>query len=291
MYLETKGFTWKPIDDKDFGQLKYTLDNMMKHNTSISVGVSVQQADVLSFADENYLWENGYLGKSNPQQLLDTVVFLLGMSCALHAGPEHHALRSFGFNSQLSWHMVRNGTRYFTYREDIGLKMNKGGLKHHKVAPKVVNVYPINDPLRCPVHILYTYYCKLPVNRTCPALYLCPRTKYDGFNWYSNQPVGVNKLQSIGSIKLNGFYTNHSLRSTAATDMCQNLCPEQVIKEVTGHHSLAVRSYKCTSNAQQQYARASIFTDMHCHEDKFPKRNEDCNGGTGFQVGTPFPCA
>ena len=35
------------------------------------------------------------------------------------------------------------------------------------------------------------------MNHTCPALYLRPRTKFNGENWYTNQPVGVNKLQSV----------------------------------------------------------------------------------------------
>ena len=296
MYLETQGFNWKLIDDKEFTDLKFTLDNVMKSNTSAGIGISVRQADVLTFSDEDYLWRNGFLGKTNPQQLLDTVVFLLGMSCALRAGKEHRALCSMGFNSQISWHMDRDGNRYFTYREDIGLKTNKGGLKHRKVFPKVVNVYPIADSSRCPVRILYCYFCKLPINRTCSALYLHPRSNFNGDKWYTYQPVGVNKLQSVvktvcKNAGLKGFYANHSLRSTAATRMYQNDCPEQIIQEVTGHRSLAVRSYKCTSELQKQQASASIFTDMYCHEPKFPRRDDYCDGGDGFQFSGPNTCA
>ena len=101
MYLETYGFTWKLIDDVEFVELKFTLDNIMKALTASGVGVVVKQASVLSFSDENFLWENGFLGTSNPQQLLNTVVFVLGISCALHAGKEHHALHSMRFNSQI----------------------------------------------------------------------------------------------------------------------------------------------------------------------------------------------
>ena len=58
-----------------------------------------------------------------------------------------------------------------------------------------------------------------------------------------------------------GFYTNHSLRSTAATRMYHNNCSEQLIQEVTGHRSLAVRGYKRTSDDQRRFASASIFGD------------------------------
>ena len=47
---------------------------------------------------------------------------------------------------------------------------------------------------------------------------------------------------------MQGFFTNHSLRSSCVTVLHndpQNI-PEQVIAERTGHHSLAIRSYKRT---------------------------------------------
>ena len=287
MYLETYGFKWKLIDDTDFRELKFTLDNMMKANTASGIRIAVHQAEVLSFSDEDFLWNNGFLGKSTPQKLLNTVVFVLGMSCALRAGKEHRALRSMGFKSQITWYMHRDGSRFFVYREDMGLKTNKGGLKHRKVDPKVVNVYPINNSSCCPVRILYTYFCKLPVNRTCPALYLRPRPNYNGENWYFNQPVGVNKLQSVvkkvcKNAGLNGYNTNHSLRSTAATRMYQNSCPEQLIQEITGHLSLAVRGYKRTNESQKQYASAAIFTDMYSHDSKLPRWDDDCEGTASF---------
>ena len=172
MHLETFGLTWKLIDGNNFTSLKFTLDIVMKQRASSGIGFSVRQAQVLSFSAEDFLWCNGFLGTSNPKQLLNTVVFILGMSCALRAGKEHRSLRSFGFDSQLSWHMDSNGNRYFTYHEDLGLKTNKGGIKHRKISQKVVNVYQSGNRSRCPIRILYVYFCKLPVNRTCPALYL-----------------------------------------------------------------------------------------------------------------------
>ena len=127
---------------------------------------------------------NGFLGKSNPEQLLNTVVFVLGLSCALRAGKEHRQLRSFGFNSQFTWHVDHEGNRFFTYKEDIGLKTNKGGLKHRKFTPKVVNVYQNSNPSRCPVRLLYAYFCKLPLNRKCDAMYLRPVKKFSPNKWY-----------------------------------------------------------------------------------------------------------
>ena len=74
--------------------------------------------------------------------------------------------------------------------------------------------------------------------------------------WYSNQPVGHNKLDTTISrmckdAGMPGHHTYHSLRASAATQLHQSGCVEQKIMERTGHRSSeAVRSYKRSSNKQ-----------------------------------------
>ena len=75
-----------------FVDLKFTLDNVMKERCRDNVGGAVRKAQVLSQVDIDILWENGYLGDTNPHQLLTTVFFMIGMSCALRAGKEHQKL-------------------------------------------------------------------------------------------------------------------------------------------------------------------------------------------------------
>ena len=206
----------------------------------------------------------GLLGSDFPEQLMHTVFFTLGLSCALRAGKEHHKLRSIPFDSQLSWHRDSSGKYYLLYREDLSLKTNKGGLRQRKIKPKVVSIYPIPNSVRCPVMLIMKYLSLLPQNRTCKALYLQPKKKYDVNCWYQDHPVGVNKLQSVVRDvcrmgNLPGFYTNHSLRATAATHLYQNNYDEQIIQEFTGHCSLAVREYKRTSEDQKRSASGCIM--------------------------------
>ena len=49
---------------------------------------------------------------------------------------------------------------------------------------------------------------------------------------------------------ITGRRTNHSCRASTATRMYGQVCDEQLICEKTGHRSVAVRSYKKTSNHQ-----------------------------------------
>ena len=128
-HLESMGFTWRLLDDKDFTEVRFTLDNVMKQCVSSGIGIRVKKADIISVVDEDYLWQNCILGSENPQQLLDTIVYLVGLNCALQAGKEHRVLRSIPFNSQFEWvHDDKLQVYFLCYTEDIGLKTHKGAL-------------------------------------------------------------------------------------------------------------------------------------------------------------------
>ncbi len=77
--------------------------------------------------------------------------------------------------------------------------------------------------------------------------------------WYLDAPIGVNKLHNFvkditKEAGIDGFFSNHSLRSTVATSMYQGGVEEQVITEITGHRSLAVCGYKKTHYSQKRKA-------------------------------------
>ncbi len=160
---------------------------------------------------------------SNPEQLLHTVVFTLGLYLALWAGKEHRALRSPGFNSQIK--IVHSGNEtYLEYTEDIGLKTNKGGLRQHKFQMKHVPIYPIANKSHCPVNVFLTYVGKLNPNRMCPAWYLWPKKLYTLTDWYLDALVGVNTLTGVvknlcWKAGIKGKYTNHSLRAMCTTHL------------------------------------------------------------------------
>ena len=153
---------------------------------------------------------------------------------------------------------------FLHYKEDVGLKTNEGGLKHHKVAPKEVDLYPVPNSDKCPLKIIQFDLSKLPENRKCKSFFLQPK-KFSESTWYLDRPAGQNKLRDVikglcSKAKLDGFYSNHSLRSTSGTKLYQNDIDEQLIQEITGHRSLAIRSYKCTCDQQCKVASNLIFS-------------------------------
>ena len=78
----------------------------------------------------DFLWSLGFLGTSHPDQLLNTVIFSIGKGFTLCAGQEHRALRGLPFKSQFQFMHDSDGEIFLCYSEDVGTKMNKGGLKH-----------------------------------------------------------------------------------------------------------------------------------------------------------------
>ena len=199
-HCETKGLTWRFLEDERFTQLKFTLDNITKQFTSMGIGVSVKKADIITKIDEDILWSRGILRTEYPEQLLHTVLYIVGLNCALRAGKEHQNLRSIPFNSQFTWLCDDTGVTYLRYREDLGNKTNKGGLKYKKIDVKQVDVYPIQNLYRCPLRVIGMYLLLLPQSRTSDAFYLQPLKDFLNDTWFQDKPVGVNKLQKIVKI-------------------------------------------------------------------------------------------
>ncbi len=59
-----------------------------------------------------------------------------------------------------------------------------------------------------------------------------------------------------------GHYSNHSLRSISATRMYESGIEEQVIADITGHHSLCVCSYKRTNTSQKRKASQALSQEL-----------------------------
>lgn len=107
----------------------------------------------ISVTQEEEMWKSGVLGDSEPNQLHDTLLFLLGNNLALRGGDEHKRLRRPPHDSQLSVHVNEHGRKYLLYNEDAQAKTHQGGLKSKKVTPRQLKVYGSPDPAQNVTHI------------------------------------------------------------------------------------------------------------------------------------------
>ena len=251
-YLEMKGRVVQFFSGEAYEKLRKSLDIEMKTSTNNNLGLHPKQAQVISEEIENYLWENKFLGDSCPKVLLRTALYLIGLNFGMRAGDEHRKLTIGNFSINID----SEGREYLLYSEGVSKTM-QGGLKHRKLTPKVSRAYAnVQCPERCVVRIVNNYISRCPKDALEKAFYLKPLQNYKkGELWYCSVPLGHNTLKNVVQSMMketgvDGFFTNHSLRATAATRLFQKNVDDQLIKGVTGHRSDSLQSYKRVSDNQ-----------------------------------------
>ena len=255
--------------DPVFAGFQRTLDSEMKRLRALGLGVKKKQAEPIIIEEEDLLWEKGFLGDANPQQLLDTMLFLCGVHFALRSGEEHRSLQL----SQFELVCPKDGRAHLIYTENYS-KNNQGGLLHRKVKPKAVTCYANeSNPNRCLVHYFQNYLKHHPAD--CSTFYLTPLRKIKGDIWYSKMPVGHNTLsgtvaRACKQAGIPGFKTNHSLRVTSATRLFQSGVDEQLIMSHTGHRSVdGVRSYKRVCEDQKKSVSDVLNSASNGHSEAY----------------------
>ena len=162
-----------------------------------------------------------------------------------------------------------NEVPYLVYKED--------GLKQRKLIPKeVVHHANTGNSSRCLVRLYKLYNSLCPTNRPANSFYLTPFVKPRYDCWYRASPMGHNKLADViprlmKSAGIKGYFTDHSLRVTAATRLYDAQLDDATIMSRTGHRSVdGVRAYKRTNTKLKQLSSSIL------HAQKTPARVTDC---------------
>ena len=139
----------------------------------------------------------------------------------------------------------------------------------------------MENPSQCFVQLFKLYLSRCPCTAPADVFYLRPLDKPKTEAWYSNQAIGHNKLTTCTTVvrlckaaNIEGFKTNHSLRTTTATRLYHSNHDEQLIMERTGHRSIeGIRNYKRTSERQHQAVSQLLnnaSVDDHCTNHSIP---------------------
>ena len=151
-YLETLGFSWKLLNNEAFTDVKFTLDNVMKMRTAAGIGTSVKKANFMSSSNEDYLWSLEFLGTHSPDVLLNTVVFIMGKGFCITCWKRAPSSKGAHHSGPNFCPFMMTMVKYLLdIMRKLDLKLKKVGIKHRKIDPKEVDLYPIENPDRCPV--------------------------------------------------------------------------------------------------------------------------------------------
>ena len=183
------------IEGCAFRDLNSALNFVTKERARQGIGVDVNQANLITQEQENYLWEHGFLGSENAELLRHTLVWVLGIQFALRAGQEYRNLRPE--NSQLSLQCDELGREFLQYTEDIS-KTNNGRLSHLRIKRKVVRAYKnLTNVERCPVELYKKYLSHMPNEVSGNAFYLRALPKPNGEIWYYKKAAGRETLGNV----------------------------------------------------------------------------------------------
>ena len=120
MYIDTihtdRGY--KLLSDSRFSQIKNTVDHEMRSRARRGLVCDKRQPLVITTDEEDILWNTHVLGDDNPNKLVATLFYFIGLNFALRGGQEHRDLR-VGINSQLKVMTSNSGRRYLQYTEDV----------------------------------------------------------------------------------------------------------------------------------------------------------------------------
>ena len=172
----SNGVSFNFLDKKDhrFIHFRNTLDTVCSQLHSKGVGSSVKSAAVMSFDDEDALWDRKVMSMDDPSSLLNLIFFYVGLHCCLRGGQEHRDLSVDQFRRYPSDTTHYDGHTYYEYAECIS-KNNQHRFNDIHSKNKVVKVFAIVGSNRCFVKIMDFYLAKLPAEPK--SFYLLPLTK------------------------------------------------------------------------------------------------------------------
>ena len=138
------------------------------------------------------------------------------------------------------------------------------------------------------VTVLDAYLSCIPSNLPKDSrFYLQPMSKVpaiEGCPWFFRTSIGINKVKVMvkdmcADAKIEGNFTNHSLRATGASLLFNSGCSEALIKKRTGHKSMdSLRKYERTTVEQVDAMSKILSSSAPVLYDEALRSSMKCKG-------------
>ncbi len=126
LYLEKRGFDFKLIDDREMVKFCTVLDNLMKVRARQGIGRK-ESSDPISLEQEEILWSQGILGENTPDQLRETVLYLLGVNLALRGGMNTNVSAALVSTRRLQCLLTTKAQSTFSFKKISRARLTRGG--------------------------------------------------------------------------------------------------------------------------------------------------------------------
>lgn len=249
---------WSFLTDAGFIRTHQCIDAAMKLSAKEGFHVAPKRARTISLDEEEQLWTEGKFGMSNPKQLVETLLYHLGLHLSLRACGEHRDL-VYGERSQLQLVSDVNG-EFLLYTERMSKNAQVGVRKAH-VEPKITRIYPHGNKERCVIEMYKRYISHRPESfggKGHEAFYLTPLKTVTSGIWYRCQPMGVHTIETVVKRLLGPTVdptvrvTNSSLRRTSKTRLLDGGVSKELASMKTGRISdKADRAYIDVRNSER----------------------------------------
>ncbi len=244
----------------------------MKYLSRLGLITKKEKAQPFTMNEEEAMWKSTVLGQDNPEQLLNILMYLLGVHLCLHAVDEHKSLK-VGYYLQIKVKFDEDrDCKFFEFVKTCS-KNHQRGTKDFNVKLKRVTVYKNKEnPTRYVVAIYQKYLSVCPSHdpKCSHDLYLRPLKRYTEHVWYSYQPLGINTLQQVISklanhANLSGKCTNHNLRAMGPIRFYEKGLDNKLVRELSGYRSNAILEYKHTSGQLKHHVSQVLYGNKQSH--------------------------
>ena len=252
------------MTDKEFERTREVVKSKQKYLKSQGKGNGPKTSEILTKEEIDLLYQKGLLGSHSPESLINTVwlnnVTLFGM----RPGEEQR---------KLQWDDVTlkegsDGRRYLTAAERT-TKTRQGDTVSDRrlVKPRAYET----GTERCPVRAYEAYKTQRGPNMKTTAFYLTINPNRGSQKWYTDLPMGKNKLNSLlktmaTKAGITRKLTNHGARKFTVQTLLNSGISVPETMQITGHkNQKSITSYSVPNEEKLQKISDSLtgFRQVH----------------------------
>ena len=262
-YLQVNKYKVNILKDPVFEKSRIVLAARRKKLKSDGFGGRPNATRELSQVEINRLWTEGYFGTTTGVQVQRALWWALSI---------HFGWRGSDEARQVLWGDIilqrnESNVEYLLWDIERSSKTRIGreGEERRKYNP---TIYPSGDE-RCPINLFKLFRDHRPEEAKLKGFpfFLGVAWKNDGNIWYTNRPMGKNKISEMlpearKLLKLPGKVANHSVRKTGISQLLDADIPEIFVAQHSGMKNTdSLKAYKNASE-KHQVRMSNVLNDI-----------------------------